>query len=216
MKLLGKVGKQQVLILVDSSSKGTFVSTELVERLKLSTVPCEESKYKAADGGLMVCTTQASDLRWFAQGHTFSSTTKILPLRCFDMILGEDWLKEVSPMWVDWRTKTMKFTYQGNRLTLTGVTDDIAQCSQVSFKKLKGLLRQGAVTHCIQLNTTHDNDAELEVVCAIKEHDTPEACPVEVQSLLQEFDLLFAEPVGLPPKRAADHQIPLRCSGLQG
>lgn len=33
--------------------------------------------------------------------------------------------------------------------------------------------------------------------------------PEEIQQLLDQFKHLFAEPVGLPPKRDADHKIPL-------
>lgn len=116
MKILGQVGKQQVLILVDSGSVGTFVSSELVQRLKLPATACPESVFKATDGGLMTCNARIPALRWFAQGHTFTAEAKVLPLKCFDMILGQDWLEEVSPMWVDWRAKKMKFTYQGTEL----------------------------------------------------------------------------------------------------
>ena len=40
MRLLGKIGRQQVLILVDSGSIGTFVSTSLVQKLKLPITDC--------------------------------------------------------------------------------------------------------------------------------------------------------------------------------
>lgn len=132
------------------------MSEELVNRLRLATTDCPESTFKSANGGLMICSAQVPELVWYAQGQTFSSTAKVLPLRCFDMIIGEDWPEEVSPMWVDWRTKKMKFTYKEQRVTLAGVMDDIDQCFQVSYKKLKGLIKHGAVTHCIQLNSVQD------------------------------------------------------------
>jgi hypothetical protein len=43
-------------------------------------------------------------------------------------------------------------------------------------------------------------------------HDSPESTvqlPEEVQSILQKFQTVFAEPVGLPPRRLCDHSIPL-------
>ena len=67
----------------------------------------------------------------------------------------------------------MKFTYKGQRITLTGVMDDIAQCSQVSYRKLEGLLRHGAITHCIQLNSVQDSVnhsavPEESMICSIQ------------------------------------------------
>ena len=96
LKLLAHIGNHQVLILVDSGSVGTFVSKQLASTLQLPVQPCPETMYKAADGGLMQCDMTVPSLKWFIQGHTFSSEAKVLPLRCFDMILGEDWLEDVS------------------------------------------------------------------------------------------------------------------------
>lgn len=61
MKLLGTIGKQHVLILVDSGSIGTFVSNTLVDKLQLPTVPCTE------------LTNQPVEVRWSAIGWFSSS-----------------------------------------------------------------------------------------------------------------------------------------------
>ena len=84
----------------------------------------------------MECSSMVQALTWYSQGHSITSEARVLSLKCFDMILGEDWLEEVSPMWVDWRKKKIKFTYQGVRITLNGLTDDISQCPAVSARKL--------------------------------------------------------------------------------
>lgn len=77
MKLLGTIGKQQVLILVDSGSIGTFVSHSLVSKLQLSTEPCAESSYKSASGGTMICNSVVPQLSWLVQGHTFLSDASV-------------------------------------------------------------------------------------------------------------------------------------------
>lgn len=86
MKLLGTIGKQQVLILVDSDSIGTFVSKSLVQKLQLSTESCPESQFKSASGGVMACNQVVKQLPWLVQGHTFLSDAKVLNLQCYDMI----------------------------------------------------------------------------------------------------------------------------------
>lgn len=78
-----------MLTLVDSGSSGTFVSEQLVSHLKLSTTSCDPVTYRAANGGLMLCDKRVPKLSWFIQGHKFVSDAKVLPLKCYDLILGE-------------------------------------------------------------------------------------------------------------------------------
>ena len=85
------------------------------------------------------------------QGHTFVSDAGGLPLKCFDMILGQDWLEAASPMWVHWSNKVMKFTHQGKRITLQGLHNDSKQCPVISAAKLKGLLNRRAITHYVHI-----------------------------------------------------------------
>jgi hypothetical protein len=49
----------------------------------------------------------------------------VLPLGGYDMILGMEWLEEFSPMWVDWKRKKMRFTYEEKRITLVGVKEQL-------------------------------------------------------------------------------------------
>jgi len=68
---------------------------------------------------------------------------------CYDLIVQEDWLEDSSPMWIDYKTKKMKCTVEGKIIELQGVLDDQTKCTQISAPKLKGLLKHGAVSHCI-------------------------------------------------------------------
>lgn len=99
MSLCAKIGKLQVLILVDSGSVGSFISQQLANQLAVPTSDCEPTRYMAADGRPMICDKRIEQLSWSYQGHTFVSNVGILPLKCFDMILGEDRLEASSPMW---------------------------------------------------------------------------------------------------------------------
>jgi hypothetical protein len=100
MKLHGKVGHLDVLILVDSGSVATFISDKLSQQLQTSMQHKPAAQYLTADGTPMVCDQIISNLQWSTQGHTFTSEVGVLPLKCYDMILGEDWLESCSPMWV--------------------------------------------------------------------------------------------------------------------
>jgi len=142
MRLLGTVQGREVLILVDSGSIGTFISTSLATQLSDQLSQCPASHYTTADGNTMTCTSMVQNLQCTAQGHVFNSDARVLSLQCFDMILGPDWLEACSPMWVHWGKKLMKFTYNGKRMTLQGIRSDVPKCTAISAGKLKGLLRR--------------------------------------------------------------------------
>jgi hypothetical protein len=103
---------------VDSGSIGTFVSDRLVRTLGLTTEQRPLSTFKAADGGQLQCSHRVPSLQWWIQGQTFKSDAKVLNLRCYDMIIGEDWLEVVSPVWVDYKSKAMRITHLGKRVAL--------------------------------------------------------------------------------------------------
>ena len=153
MRLNGRVGNQEVLIPVDSGSVATFISEQLANKLQQPIQHCDVATFIAADGSPMSCTRRVPDLCWGTQGHLFSVNPGVLPLQCYDMILGADWLEESSPMWVNWKQKVMKFTHQGTRIKLCGVSNTTTKCSAISLGKLKGMIRRGAITHCIQANS---------------------------------------------------------------
>lgn len=207
LKLLATIGKQSVLILVDSGSIGTFVSDNLVSQLKLPTVQCAATAFRAADGSQMICNKKIPNLKWFIQGHTFISDAKVLPLRCYDLILGEDWLEEYSPIWVDYKSKKMSLTVNGHNVPLQGVVEDMATCLPISQAKLSGLLRRGAVSHCIQMYVP-DLSLDIPSICTVDLDDSPSPLPESITSLLHQYGHLFDEPKSLPPRRSADHKIP--------
>jgi hypothetical protein len=64
LKLLARIGKHQVLVLVDSGSIGTFIIDKLVQALGLHTESCQSVTFKAADGGQLPCSEQVPALQW--------------------------------------------------------------------------------------------------------------------------------------------------------
>jgi len=114
-------------------------------------------------------------------------------------------------MWVHWKKKVMKFTYLGKRITLFGVQPETTKCDAISARKLKGLIRRGAISHYIQMkvapasSTIQNQDRAVQSMqMSDPTHDIP-----EVQQLLSQYAHLFQEPTTLPPARNCDHNISL-------
>lgn len=100
----------------------------------------------------------------------------------------------------------MKFTHEGRRICLLGIQDQQPKCKQISSRKLKVLLRRGAVQQVIRIQPVHQ-EQDLFSLQSGPTTDTP--LPTEIQEVLQEFQELFSPPMSLPPRRAHDHKIPL-------
>lgn len=111
-----------------------------------------------------------------------SADLKILPLHCYDMIIGMDWLEEHNPMKVHWRHKWSAIPHQGSTTVLHGISTNVPSDT------------------ILQLCSVIDDSS---VVVDI------EFLSKDIQALLLEFALVFEKPTKLPPSRACDHSIPL-------
>jgi hypothetical protein len=94
MRLLGCIGKQKALILLDSGSDSTCINTTLVENRGLSVTNSFRSQCTTADRGLMISDKVVPKLQWCCQGYTYCRDTNIMELPMCDIILGADWLEE--------------------------------------------------------------------------------------------------------------------------
>ena len=211
MQFRGLVGKQEVLILVDSGSEYSFVSADMVANLQCSTDTISAEHFTVADGGHVSCTELVPNMQWWTQGYSFNQDMRVIQLGSFDIILGADWLECHSPMWIHGQHKKMRFLFMGKRILLRGLSAQPVSCKAIGTHKLKGLLRRHAVTHMIQFRQVLP-DKPLNMVTSTS--SPADNCPPEVQAVLQKFAVVFSEPEGLPPTKTWDHNFPL-ISGAQ-
>lgn len=182
-----------------------------MQTLGLCTESCHATTFKAADGGQLHCSERVPALQWCAQDHKFKSDGRVLNMRCYDMILGEDWLEAVSPIWVDYKTKAMRITPNRKKVTLHGIQDTMDICPAIGAKKLVNLIQYGGVTCCLQM-CSEPKERLLsdfcQSLCSIQATEIV-LVPEQIQQLLQQYDHLFSTPSQLPPPRAAGHTIKL-------
>ena len=70
-------------------------------------------------------------MEWWAQGHTFSNSMRVLHLGAYDAILGYDWLSAHSPMLCDWQAKILKFVDAGVQVSLSGISQPLLQLQEL-------------------------------------------------------------------------------------
>ncbi|XP_015618641.1 uncharacterized protein [Oryza sativa Japonica Group] len=196
MRMLGQLQGKELLVLVDSGSSVSFISSQIAEGLTGIQPLSRRLSVRVANGETLCCGAIIPNCEWQVQGHKFQTTLRVLPITSYDMILGMDWLMKHSPMSVDWSLKTITLSLQGTTVTLQGVHSELAHCKILSANEMQQFQQRKAVAHMVQL-------------CSITDDVEPETIPVPVQELMQEFTTVFAEPKGLPPTRPFDHSIPL-------
>lgn len=200
VRLIGKVADVEVLILVDSGSSHSFISEAIAGRLTDQVQQVPPTSVKIADGGVLICSGVIPACAWQSQGHTFLSDLRVLPLGCYDMVVGMDWLEQCGPMWIDWVAKRLQFQHQGQTILLTGVQSVTSKVDPISFDQLQMLEHNNSVAHVVVLSVLEDRESDQTEQTGV---------PVEVEELLSRFHLVFEEPQGLPPHRPWDHKIPL-------
>lgn len=120
MRILGHVQGKELLILVDSGSSVSFVSTQLASGLTGLQPLARQLIVRVANGSKLKCEAVIPNCEWHVQGHVFHTTLRVLPLPNYDMILGMDWLKEHIPMSIDWFKKIIALSLQGTQVTIQG------------------------------------------------------------------------------------------------
>jgi hypothetical protein len=181
MQFSGFLADKKVLILVDSGSSHSFISSTLAATMAVMRKLAVPMLVRVADGGTITCDSELPQVEWSVQGHSFHSTFKVIPLGSFDIILGMDWLEAFSPMRVSWKDKWMSIPYGSG------------------FRFLKGMASIDSDSSLLQLFS----------ISSVESSTSVPPVPPPVQELLDEFSSLFAEPTTLPPRRNCDHSIPL-------
>lgn len=92
IQLKCSVQNRPVLFLVNSGSSHSFLTETLAQSLPNYIQAANPSSVKVAGGGILRCTQQIPNCQWVCNGFQFQSSFKVLPLKCYDGILGMDWL----------------------------------------------------------------------------------------------------------------------------
>jgi hypothetical protein len=107
IRLKGHLSGKDVFMLIDLGSSHGFINEETAKCISGWQALSTPAQVQVANGEVLHCTHQQL---WGIQGHSFSTTSKILPLQGHYIILGIDWLGSHSPMEIHWVDRWVKFT----------------------------------------------------------------------------------------------------------
>lgn len=200
IRLRGFVAGQEAFMLVDSGSSHCFINEQLASKVSGWQPLPNPVQVRVANGAEILCAYELPDLLWAIQGHTFKCSFKIIPLGCYDVIFGMNWLSVYSPMQIYWADKWLQFNHEGNAVKLQGIQPHTTWGSPISATQLQAMYKTDVVLHLVEL---HSVEEPSEVPVAV------EPIPPAIQEIIDKFSPIFQPLRHLPSPRPRDHTIPL-------
>ena len=151
LKIHAYIHQKPAIILVDSGSSHNFISKHMATDLHPWTPLKHSMLVKVADGATLAYSHEEVNCSWTAQGVMFTTTFKILPLQCYDAILGMEWLETFSPMQIQWKEKWLSFNHQNSTIRLHGVQDAVANVNEITLNQLIAMEKQDLVWGIVEL-----------------------------------------------------------------
>lgn len=199
IKLKTKGKDKVMLILVDSGSSHSFISSNFVQLAGLTTETISAKRVKLANGGSIVTNQRVTNLQWYCQGHSLAASMVVLDMQPYDAILGFDWLQQHSPMTCDWANKTLEFWEDGRQVKLQGLKTPPLDLHSISAHKVFNSFKGNDIWAFVLM------DYVPQTVLA---EEGSQQYPA-ITKLLDSYQDLFEDPKTLPPQRSYDHAIPL-------
>ncbi|CAN6458169.1 unnamed protein product [Victoria cruziana] len=196
MRVRGKMGGQDVVILIDTGATHSFVSTEVAQASKARTKEHPIFDVTVGDGTRLQSRYMCPDMELLIQGTPFPVDLYVLAIKGVDVVLGVSWLKTLGR--IEWDFANMRMTFdgpEGARVTLA------AARSIATPKEAAKALQAGMAASWL---------LPLAVETLQPEHEpTGPQPPAAIKKILDQYEAVFKEPKGLPPKRSHDHKIHL-------
>ena len=124
------------MILIDSGSTHSFLDESMARRLKCPLIPTQPLIVTVANGNKVMSKSACAGFCWDIQG----ADLRLLKLGGCDVVLGVDWMKNVSPIYFDFNKMEETFEKEGRKMTLRG-SKEVGVCKMITGKGLQKLLK---------------------------------------------------------------------------
>ncbi|XP_052171653.1 uncharacterized protein LOC127787633 [Diospyros lotus] len=213
IKVEGRAQDSTLMVLIDSGSTHSFIDEGIARKLKCELSNTQPLAVTVANGSKVLSRSACLGFCWMMQGETFKTDLRLLKLRGCHIMLGVDWMKDVSPINFDFNKMEVTMEKDGRRVTLQGNVES-GICKMIKGKKLQKLFKYkiAQVAQLLSIETyCEEEDHEMVSGQCKMFHGSENTLPWQVRELesldllLIEFQDLFAEPKKLPPNRPFDH-----------
>ncbi|KOM56053.1 hypothetical protein LR48_Vigan10g194500 [Vigna angularis] len=202
LKLRGRIGEREVVVLVDSGASHNYISRKLVEELELPTIDTRPYSVSLGDGHRRMTRGRCEKIRVELGDATVEEEFFVFELGEVDVILGVAWLGNLGEVRVNWGEMTMIYNVDGRKIKIRG--DPTLARQLVEPRTLSKIV--DAVSWALVWSL---NGVEQERDDGWSDDLTGDQ-KAELEALLQAHYSVFQETKGLPPSRDKEHNITLK------
>ena len=187
MKIRGRIGEQDVVVLIDSGATHNFISNKVVDRLGLCLTDIGSFGVVMGTGKVEKSRGICRGLILLLPGVQVVENFLPLDLGSIDVILGIKWLQTLGEMKVNWKLLTMEFRVNSQVVVLRG--DSSLSKTFVSLKTMIKVIQDARQGFLVELYSMVGGRTKASTVI-----------PEPIQQLLEQFEGVFHMPSGLPPR----------------
>lgn len=142
MRVTGMHNKKQLQVLVGNGNTHNFMDLEMAKKLGCKVEAVTPMTVTTGGGNRLEAPFICKGFNWQLQQIRFNADVIILPLVCYDLILGIQWLKSLGPILWDFNKLQMEFSIKGKKFLLRGAK--ISGVKLVNNKSLSQAVQHGA------------------------------------------------------------------------
>nr|CAD1821575.1 unnamed protein product [Ananas comosus var. bracteatus] len=155
-----------------------------------------------ADGHKVLSKLKCANFQWIMQGEPYQAELRVIRLDGSSMILGIDWLRAYGQVTFDYSDNSVSFNKDGKQMVLKGIAEGSKM--KTSTAELKSITAKQWYKAGLE-----ENCCVIGQYCPAQCKEPEDTIPPQVQEVLRQYEGVFQEPQGLPPRRVRDHKIPL-------
>lgn len=194
MKVEGKIGHVDVLVLMDSGASHNFISPKITNALGLEITSDPSRRIKLGDGHKVPSLGVCKGIVVKLGPMQIVIDALVLELGGLDMVLGVSWLGTLGEVMMNWKALSMQFLHEGKMVKLLGQGSRQEEHSYLNTFLEDKQSRKGTKWWWSQHQQLED--AMIMV-------------PTELMAILEQFPAVFKDQIQLPPERTQVHHIKL-------
>lgn len=199
MRMRGKIGETEMVVLVDSGASCSFIAKYLVDKLGLLVASTVEFGVAIGDGRVLAGNGKCEGVKLNIQGVEISEEYLRFEMGGTDLVLGYTWLEKLGETRINWGLHLLRFQVEDKWVTLNGDPDLLR--AQASLNTMEKLSENAEEVILLELQALFESE---------EEQPTRKAVSLGIHKILKEFQNVFNMPSGLPPKRSREHAITLQ------
>ncbi|WVZ12616.1 hypothetical protein V8G54_017146 [Vigna mungo] len=202
MKLRGHIGHREVLVLIDSGASHNFIDRRVVEELQMTVTKTQPYMVSLGDGQKKRISGCCEGVKLELGEAQLIERFYLFELGGVEIILGVEWLQRLGEVMVDWGKLKMMYKEGGREVTVRG--DPTLERKVVGPRVLMKMDRTETCYVVWELGSMEAQQNRLKNVGLTEKQKR------EMESLLENYDVVFSEAKTLPPNRAVEHHIQLK------